>query len=77
MSPLSARENILRAILFQTPESVPVTYKINPSYYFTNDVDAVLDFQTRHPLLFPDFVKLYQRFLKFADCHSLPLKGHF
>ena len=55
MSPLSARENMLRAILFQTPDYIPVTYKINPSYYFANDVDAVLDFQVRHPLLFPDF----------------------
>ena len=57
MSPLSARENSLRAILFQTPEYIPVTYKINPSYYFANDVDAVLDFQARHPLLFPEFVR--------------------
>ena len=55
MSPLGARENMLRAILFQTPDYIPVTYKINPSYYFANDVDAVLDFQARHPLLFPDF----------------------
>jgi len=57
MNHLSARENLLRAILFQTPEYIPVTYKINPSYYFANDVDAVLDFQARHPLLFPDFVR--------------------
>lgn len=57
MNHLSARENQLRAILFQTPEYIPVTYKINPSYYFANDVDAVLDFQARHPLLFPDFVR--------------------
>ena len=58
MSHLSARENTLRAILFQTPEYIPVTYKINPSYYFANDVEAVLDFQERHPLLFPDFVRV-------------------
>lgn len=57
MSRLSERENILRAIHFQTPEYIPVTYKINPSYYFANDVDAVLDFQARHPLLFPGFVR--------------------
>ena len=57
MSRLSERENILRAIHFQTPEYIPVTYKINPSYYFANAVDAVLDFQARHPLLFPGFVR--------------------
>ena len=57
MKHLSERENILRAIHFQTPESIPVTYKINPSYYFANDTDAVLDFQARHPLLFPGFVR--------------------
>lgn len=55
MSRISERENILRAIRFQTPDYIPVTYKINPSYYFANDVDAVLDFQARHPLLFPGF----------------------
>lgn len=58
MSHLSVRENTLRAILFQTPEYIPVTYKINPSYYFANDVEAVLDFQERHPLLFPDFARV-------------------
>lgn len=57
MSTLSPRENILRAIHFQSPDYIPVTYKINPSYYFANNVDAVLDFQARHPLLFPDFVR--------------------
>ena len=57
MSQLSERENILRAVLFQKPEYIPVTYKINPSYYFANDIEAVLDFQARHPLLFPDFVR--------------------
>lgn len=57
MHRLSERENVLRAIHFQTPEYIPVTYKINPSYYFANDVDAVLDFQVRHPLLFPGFVR--------------------
>ena len=55
MSRISERENILRAIRFQTPDYIPVTYKINYSYYFANDVDAVLDFQARHPLLFPGF----------------------
>ena len=57
MSRLSARENLLRAILFQTPEYIPVTYQINPSYYFANDAGQVLDFQARHPLLFPGFVR--------------------
>ena len=65
MSHLSVRENTLCAILFQTPEYIPVTYKINPSYYFANDVEAVLDFQERHPLLFPDFVRVEgETFLK-------------
>ena len=57
MPTMSERENTLRAIRFQNPEYIPVTYKINPSYYFANDVEAVLDFQARHPLLFPGFVR--------------------
>ena len=54
---LSARENLLRAIFFQKPEWIPVVYSINPSYYFAMDAEEVLDFQSRHPALFPGFVR--------------------
>lgn len=57
MAAISERENILRAIFFNKPDYIPVTYKINPSYFFANDPEDVLDFQQRHPLLFPGFVR--------------------
>ena len=43
MARISARDNMLRAIFFQNPEYIPVSYVINPSYYFTNDPEDVLD----------------------------------
>ncbi len=54
---LSQRDNQLRAIFFQKPEWIPVVYSINPSYYFAGDVGEILDFQARHPALFPGFVR--------------------
>ncbi len=54
---ISARENMLRTIFFQKPDYIPVSYAINTSYYFENDPEDVLDFQVRHPLLFPGFVR--------------------
>ena len=57
MRRMSPRENMLRAIHFQGPETIPVSYCINSSYYFTNDPEDVLDLQARHPLLFPGFVR--------------------
>lgn len=54
---MSHRDNILRAIQFRGPDYIPVTYKINPSYYFENDIEEIFDFQQRHPALFPGFVR--------------------
>ena len=54
---IGERDNTLRAILFQSPAYIPVRYSINASYYFTNDPEDVLDFQARHPMLFPGFVR--------------------
>lgn len=57
MPKMSHRENMLRTIFFQHPEYIPVSYCINPSYYFAEDADAILDMQARHPSLFPGFVR--------------------
>ena len=57
MSRISARENMLRTIFFQHPQWIPVCYVVNASFFFTNDPEEVLDFQARHPLLFPGFVR--------------------
>lgn len=54
---LSERENTLRTIFFQGNEWIPSAYVINPSYFFYEDCEDVLDFMNRHPALFPGFVR--------------------
>lgn len=54
---LTSRENIVRTIYFQGNEWIPCIYSINPSYFFYNDPEEVLDFIERHPALFPSFVR--------------------
>ena len=60
---MNGRENTLRAIHFKGPKYIPVSFKINPSYYFSEDTEAVFDFQQRHPALFPGFVRPGEDFL--------------
>jgi len=57
MPEINMRETILRSIFFQKPDFIPVSYVINPSYYFANDLDDIFDLQERHPQLFPNFVR--------------------
>ena len=52
-----SRDNTYRAIFFQKPDHIPVNYAINASYFFSEDIEDVLDLQERHPLLFPGFVR--------------------
>ncbi|MBQ6715633.1 MAG: hypothetical protein IJN21_03825 [Clostridia bacterium] len=54
---LTKSENIKRTILFQGNEWIPCDYVINPSYFFYNDAEEVLDLMARHPALFPGFVR--------------------
>ncbi len=52
---LSDRENTLKTIFFQGNEWIPSAYVINPSYFFHEDAEEVLDFMGHHPALFPGF----------------------
>lgn len=54
---LSDRENTFRTIFFKGNEWIPSAYVINPSYFFYNDCEDVLDFMARHPALFRGFVR--------------------
>ena len=52
---LSRKENLLRAIRFETPDYIPMTFHINEACYDAYDPDALFSLMEQHPFLFPDF----------------------
>lgn len=50
-----SRENLLRAIRFEKPEYIPMTFHINAACWNHYDQNALLDLMEDHPFLFPDF----------------------
>lgn len=51
----SMRENYLKAVRFERPDFIPMTFHINPACYEAYDHDFLFEQMERHPLLFPDF----------------------
>lgn len=74
---LTKSENIKRTILFQGSEWIPCEYVINPSYFFYNDAEEVLDFMARHPALFPNFTRPEKGTFLESFRNSLPAVGRF
>lgn len=52
---LSRKENLLRAIRFETPDYIPMTFQINEACYDAYDPEALFSLMEQHPFLFPDF----------------------
>lgn len=52
---MSRRENILRAIRFERPESIPMQFHISEACWSRYDPNALQDLMEGHPLLFPDY----------------------
>lgn len=52
---MTARENILKAIRFENPETIPIHFAINAACWHHYDPDQLQDLMAAHPLLFPDF----------------------
>ncbi len=52
---MNARENILRAVRFERPDSIPMTFAINPASWQYYPQDALQELMALHPLLFPGF----------------------
>ena len=52
---MNQRENILRAVRFERPESIPMTFAINPASWQFYPQDALQELMAGHPLLFPGF----------------------
>ena len=48
-------ENTLRAIRFEKPEHIPVTFWINPACWHHYPQDALFELMAEHRILFPDF----------------------
>lgn len=51
----SSRDNLLRAIRFEKPDYIPMTFHINAACWNHYDQNALLDLMEDHPFLFPDF----------------------
>ena len=51
----SDRDNLLRAIRFERPDYIPMTFHINAACWDHYDQNALLDLMEAHPFLFPDF----------------------
>ena len=51
----SSRDNLLRAIRFERPDYIPMTFHINAACWNHYDQNALLDLMEEHPFLFPDF----------------------
>ncbi len=54
---MTSRENLLRAIRFERPDYIPMTFHINAACWHHYDPDALQDLMEAHPLLFPDFTR--------------------
>ncbi|MHC4508036.1 MAG: hypothetical protein ACYTAO_03630 [Planctomycetota bacterium] len=48
-------ENTLRAIRFERPDHIPMTFWINPACWHHYPQDALFELMAAHPLLFGDF----------------------
>ncbi len=52
---MTQRENILKAVRFERPDYIPMSFHINASCWHHYDQDALQDLVESHPFLFPDF----------------------
>jgi uroporphyrinogen decarboxylase len=53
---MNQRENLLRAVRFESPETIPMVFHINPACWQHYPHDALQQLMADHPLLFPGFV---------------------
>lgn len=54
---MTKRENILRAIRFERPDYIPMSFHINGACWHHYDQDALQDLMEAHPFLFPGFIR--------------------
>ena len=69
---MNQRENLLRAVRFETPESIPMVFHINPACWQHYPHDALQELVAAHPLLFPDFAPLARVTPTFSPSLRMP-----
>jgi uroporphyrinogen decarboxylase len=52
---MTVGENVRRAMRFERPETIPMTFHINAAYWNHCDQEELKDVLESHPLLFPDY----------------------
>ena len=60
---MNQRENLLRAVRFERPETIPMIFHINPACWQHYPHDALQELMAEHTLLFPDFAPLAAGFV--------------
>lgn len=53
----ASKNSIIRAITFEKPDIIPMTFHINEASFDHYPLDDLFELIDRHPLLFPDFKK--------------------
>ena len=54
---MNKKENYLRAVRFERPDYIPMTFGMNDACYQAYPQEALFELIEQHPLLFPDFQK--------------------
>jgi hypothetical protein len=54
---MTRRENVLRAIRFEQPERIPMSFHINAACWHHYEQAALQDLMASHPLLFPGYTR--------------------
>jgi len=72
---MNRRENYIRAVNFDYPERIPVSFVINPSSYFAYNQDFLFGEMEKHNYLFPNFKKPNGKFV--PELSDICKKGAF
>jgi Uroporphyrinogen-III decarboxylase len=54
---MTNRENMLRAIRFERPDYIPMTFAVSPSCMHYYEPEAFCELYENHPILFPGYVR--------------------
>ena len=70
---MTEKENLLRAVRFERPDSIPMVFAINAACYTHYPQDALFDLMEGHPYLFPGFERPKGVFT--PEYHPIAKKG--
>jgi hypothetical protein len=60
---MNPRENLMRAVRFESPEHIPMTFHINPACWQSYPQDVLQALMADHPFLFPGFEKTEEKII--------------